>query len=61
MPPAIPGATLTELERFAILAALAHCGGRQREAARLLGISPRTLQNRVRRYTGAGPSTRWHS
>lgn len=40
--------TLDEAVRGAIMAALA-AGGNQREAARLLGISPRVLNYRMRR------------
>jgi DNA-binding NtrC family response regulator len=53
--PVIPGATLAELERYAILKTLEYTGGATSRAAELLGISPRTIQYRLREYT-AGPS-----
>jgi DNA-binding NtrC family response regulator len=42
--------TLRELEREAILGALAACSGNRREAARQLGIGLRTLYTRLREY-----------
>jgi len=53
-PEAVPLLPLAELERRAIDAALARCGGNKQEAARLLGIDPTTLRRKVRRYRG-GP------
>ena len=38
------------LERQRILDALAGCGGNQTQAARMLGISRRTLINRIESY-----------
>ena len=51
MPP-VPGATLAELERFAILKTLEHTGGSTSRAAEMLGISPRKIQYRLREYSG---------
>ena len=42
---------LEELERLAIERALDHTGGRRARAARLLGISERTLRNKLKRLT----------
>jgi transcriptional regulator with GAF, ATPase, and Fis domain len=42
--------TLKELEREAIVGALAACGGNRREAAKQLGIGLRTLYSRLREY-----------
>jgi DNA-binding NtrC family response regulator len=52
--PAVPGATLAELERFAILRTLEHTGGSTSRAAEMLGISPRKIQYRLREYAGDG-------
>jgi DNA-binding NtrC family response regulator len=41
---------LAELERQAILAALDHAEGNQTQAARVLGISDRTLRDKVKKY-----------
>jgi len=49
--PAIPGATLSDLERYAILKTLEHTGGSTSRAAEMLGISPRTIQYRLREYS----------
>jgi len=53
--PAVPGATLAEIERHAILATLEHTGGCTSRAAAILGISPRTIQYRLREYAGEPP------
>jgi transcriptional regulator with PAS, ATPase and Fis domain len=50
------GRTLDELEQQAILEALSETGGRQDRAARLLGISQRTLIRKLKIY--ASPDTR---
>jgi DNA-binding NtrC family response regulator len=51
--PAIPGAKMEDLERFAILKTLEHTGGSTSRAAEILGISPRTIQYRLQQY-GSG-------
>ena len=48
--PAVPGATLAEIERHAILATLERTGGCTSRAAAMLGISARTIQKRLRAY-----------
>ncbi len=48
--PAIPGATMEELERYAIMKTLEHAGGSTSRAAEILGISPRTIQYRLQQY-----------
>ena len=50
--PAIPGAKMDELERYAILKTLEHTGGSTSRAAEILGISPRTIQYRLQQYNG---------
>ncbi len=49
--PVIPGATLAELERYAILTTLEHTGGSTSRAASILGISPRKIQYRLHDYS----------
>jgi DNA-binding NtrC family response regulator len=48
--PPIPGASLGELERYAILKTLEHTGGSTSKAAEILGISPRKIQYRLQQY-----------
>jgi two-component system response regulator HydG len=55
--PQIPGATLRELERFAILRTLEHVGGSTSRAARILGISPRKIQYRLNEYREQDPGS----
>jgi two-component system response regulator FlrC len=42
--------TLDEIEKKHILAALEHCQGNRTRAAEVLGISIRTLRNKLRQY-----------
>ena len=49
------GTTLAEIERQAIYATLDHCQGNKRRCAEMLGISLKTLYNRLAEYQ-AGPS-----
>ncbi len=51
--PQIPGATLAELERYAILETLKATGGSTSKAAEILGISARTIQYRLHDYQAA--------
>ncbi len=46
----IPGATMAQLERFAILKTLEACGGSTTKAAEILQISVRTIQYRLHQY-----------
>jgi len=48
--PTIPGASLREIERYAILRTLEHVGGSTSKAAKILGISPRKIQYRLNEY-----------
>ena len=48
----IPGATMAEIEREAILRTLELVGGSSGRAAELLGISVRTIQYRLKQYAG---------
>ena len=53
----VPGATMEEIEREAILRALDRCGGSTSRAAEMLGVSVRKVQYRLKEYR-AGMSTR---
>jgi two-component system response regulator HydG len=48
-----PGSTFSEIERAAILVTLDACGGNTRAAARMLDISVRNLQYKMRSYADA--------
>jgi DNA-binding NtrC family response regulator len=51
--PGIPGATMAEVERYAILETMKATGGSTSKAAEILGISPRTIQYRLHEYNAA--------
>jgi two-component system, NtrC family, response regulator AtoC len=51
--PVIPGATMAEIERYAILETLKSTGGSTSKAAEVLGISVRTIQYRLHEYNEA--------
>jgi DNA-binding NtrC family response regulator len=50
----IPGATLEEIERHAIVSTLEACGGNTAQAAHLLGVSVRKIQYRLHEYSSLG-------
>ncbi len=52
--PLIPGSTLAEIERVAILRTLEVVGGSTSRAAAMLGISTRKIQYRIREYREGG-------
>jgi DNA-binding NtrC family response regulator len=51
--PAIPGSTMADIERYAILETLKSTGGSTSRAAEILGISVRTIQYRLHQYNEA--------
>jgi DNA-binding NtrC family response regulator len=51
-PPPIPGTTIAELEKYAILKTLEACGGSTSKAATVLGVSPRKIQYKLHEYAG---------
>ena len=51
--PPIPGATMAELERYAIIETLKATSGSTSRAAEMLGISTRTIQYRLHEYNAA--------
>ncbi len=52
--PILVGRTIADVERHLILDTLAHCFGNRTHAAKLLGISIRTLRNKLNDYIEAG-------
>ncbi len=54
--PSVPGATMEELERYAILKTLESVGGSTGKAAEMLGISVRKIQYKLQEY-GAAPKS----
>ncbi len=54
----IPGATMRELEREAILRTLEVVDGSTSRAAAMLGISPRKIQYRLKEYSGKADPTK---
>lgn len=48
------GSTVAEVEQKLILDTLSHCLGNRTHAANILGISIRTLRNKLKEYTDAG-------
>ncbi len=51
-----PGMTVSEAEKELILRTLAHCGDNRTRAARMLGISIRTLRNKLNEYDLSAPA-----
>jgi two-component system response regulator HydG len=49
-PASLTGKTVREVERELIAQTLEHTGGDRNEAARMLGISERTLYRKLKRY-----------
>jgi two-component system response regulator HydG len=54
----IPGATMEEIERYAITKTLEATGGATSRAAEILGISMRKIQYKLHEYRGAPKSAR---
>src|SRR5690606_17422045 len=48
------GRTVADVERDLILDTLGHCLGNRTHAANILGISIRTLRNKLKQYGGEG-------
>ena len=51
---ALVGRTVADVERDLIIDTLKHCFGNRTHAANILGISIRTLRNKLRQYTDEG-------
>ena len=52
--PLLIGSTVEEIERELVLQTLARCDGNRTRAARVLGVSVRTLRNKIRLYSADG-------
>jgi DNA-binding NtrC family response regulator len=52
--PLLIGSTVGEVERELVLQTLARCDGNRTRAARVLGMSVRTLRNKIRQYSANG-------
>ena len=48
--PMLIGSTVEAIERELVLQTLARCHGNRTHAARLLGLSVRTMRNKIRQY-----------
>ncbi len=56
VPRSLVGKTVADVERDLIVDTLAHCLGNRTQAAGILGISIRTLRNKIRQYSDEGIS-----
>ena len=52
--PLLIGSTIGEVEQELVLQTLARCDGNRTRAARVLGMSVRTLRNKIRQYSADG-------
>ena len=53
-PTPLVGRTVADVERELILETLRHCGGNRTHGANILGISIRTLRNKLHEYADDG-------
>ena len=59
--PMLIGSTVEAIERELVLQTLARCDGNRTRAARVLGLSVRTLRNKIRHYATDGVDIPTHS
>jgi DNA-binding NtrC family response regulator len=59
--PLLIGSTVGEVERELVLQTLGRCDGNRTRAARVLGVSVRTLRNKIRQYSADGIEVPEHS
>ncbi len=53
-PASLVGRTVADVERDLIIDTLSHCLGNRTHAANILGISIRTLRNKLKQYSDSG-------
>ena len=58
--PMLIGSTVEAIERELVLQTLARCHGNRTHAARLLGLSVRTMRNKLRQYASDGADIPGH-
>ncbi|ANW06015.1 Fis family transcriptional regulator [Bradyrhizobium icense] len=58
--PMLIGSTVEAIERELVLQTLASCHGNRTHAARLLGLSVRTMRNKIRQYATDGADIPGH-
>ena len=58
--PLLIGSTIGEIERELVLQTLARCDGNRTRAARVLGLSVRTMRNKIRQYVADGRDVPMH-
>jgi DNA-binding NtrC family response regulator len=59
--PMLIGSTIEAIERELVLQTLARCHGNRTRAARVLGLSVRTMRNKIRQYATDGVDIPAHS
>ena len=59
--PMLIGSTIEAIERELVLQTLARCEGNRTHAARLLGLSVRTMRNKIRQYATDGADIPAHN
>ena len=59
--PMLIGSTVEAIERELVLQTLARCHGNRTHAARVLGLSVRTMRNKIRQYATDGVDIPTHS
>jgi DNA-binding NtrC family response regulator len=59
--PLLIGSTVEAIERELVLQTLARCDGNRTHAARVLGLSVRTMRNKIRQYATDGVDIPAHS
>ena len=59
--PMLIGSAVEAIERELVLQTLARCDGNRTHAARLLGLSVRTMRNKIKQYATSGADVPSHS